>query len=463
MNKWVYWSKKESIGVVLDGQIDAISVLKIEDAEAPWVKLRTHEMSRDVAYMLTKHGVKGLHVDAGVYNNGADEELLKGMPVALKIHRHLTWDANCLLPKCTSLTDLYLPGSKDTGFRQFLCLNESITSLNMPGCGLSIKQLMPHNTTIRQLNLKRADLDPGYFPELLTLNNLTKLDLRLTNLGSDVMKLAIHPTLTDLNVSANQGISDHIALMEFNTLITRLSVSNANVSEIGAKALARNSTITSLVISQNPIGNNGALALSQNTTLTTLLACDDQYDYIGLAALLNNTQASTLKATCSRHTHMPWEAIRSNNTITDLDVKGISLPMKTMDLRGNSTLTSLHTNCSLDKQDAYSLAQHPSLIYVRLNSMEIGLQAAEALLTNTKLLKLKLNALYVDPDAVEILSDCPSLWSYSYAPGINNETSLILRKAENRRRAETLPGLFMVIVAVIAKTKANLRTKIKRT
>jgi len=132
--------------------------------------------------------------------------------------------------------------------------------------------------------------------------------------------LAQNTTLTSLDVSNNEIDAAGAAALAQNTTLTSLGVCSNQIGDDGAAALAQNITLTSLDVSENQIGDAGAAALAQNTTLTSLDVHENQIGDAGATALAQNTTLTSLEVSDNQIGDAGATALAQNTTLTSLNM-----------------------------------------------------------------------------------------------------------------------------------------------
>lgn len=165
---------------------------------------------------------------------------------------------------------------------------------------------------------------------------------------SGAKELALHPTLTSLNLMDNDIGDDGAIALALNTTLTKLDLWDNEIGNAGAKALSANTTLTWLDVGRNRINTEGAKALALNTTLISLNMSDNAKllgNHIkdeGFRALALNTTLISLELWASNITTEGIRALSLNSTLTSLDLENCRVGDEgARALSLNTTLTSL--------------------------------------------------------------------------------------------------------------------------
>jgi internalin A len=250
--------------------------------------------------------------------------------------------------------------------------------------------------------------------KLTSLTGLTTLNLSENQIGDDGARaLANLTNLASLDLSLNQ-IGDHGARALANLAnLANLDLSHNQIGDDGARALANLANLASLDLRHNQIGDDGARALSSLASLSSLDLSLNQIGDDGARALANLANLANLYLGDNRIGTDGARALASLASLSSLD-----LSFNQIGTDGARALANLASLSSLDLSDnqigtdgARALASLANLAFLDLSLNQIGTDGARSLASLASLSSLDLSRNQIGDDGARALSSLASLSS----------------------------------------------------
>jgi uncharacterized protein (UPF0262 family) len=179
---------------------------------------------------------------------------------------------------------------------------------------------MSQHSTLKTLHVVRNGITDRGAKALAENTTLTKLDCSRNKIGDEGIKaLARNKTLRELRVKGNNFGKDGLAALIENRSLTSLSIEKVKMDNGLLESLVSNSILTSLEINRSGVNDEGAKILALSA-LRRLIVSDNQICDSGAIALAGSKTLTYLGMDRNKVGQKGIEALTENLNLVHLDI-----------------------------------------------------------------------------------------------------------------------------------------------